>query len=218
MTEIILKGGIHLSSIAIDKYIPLVEKMKKRESGDRNYPIWLLVNPKHPAVRHNIWTPVLAEIQDKIFREIRKRIDTTNIYIRNVVSDGNIVPNTLNWWGADVAREIELFREIVLEHEPKILISFGAFPFEFLRRVYEIKPEKGPKYWGASYLGDEFGSAIENFDIDKTNRIPLLRRVITSGNLIENHNYFGENYFHYVGMKIAEKIIENKDSLKIWIE
>ncbi|HEY8908829.1 MAG TPA: hypothetical protein VIM51_00890 [Desulfosporosinus sp.] len=207
-----------MSSGAIDKYAPLIEKTKKRESGDRTYPIWLLVNPKHTAVRHNIWTPVLAEIQDKVFREIHKRIDTTNIYIRNVVSDPGIVPNTLNWWGAEVASEIELFREIVLEHKPEILISFGAFPYEFLRRVYEIKPEKGPKYWGSSFLGDEFGRSIENFDINQTNRFPLLRRVISSGKFIEDHNYFGENYFHYVGTKIAEKLIEHKDSLKIWIE
>lgn len=204
--------------MAIDKYLPVVDKMKKRESGDRNFPIWLLVNPKHPTVRHNIWTPVLAEIQDKVFRDIQRRIDTTHLYIRNAVSDGSLVPNTLNWWGAEVAAEIDSFREIVLEHKPKILISFGAFPFEFLRRVYDIKPQKGPKYWGAYYLGDEFGRSIENFDIDKTNRIPLLRRVVSSGKFIEDHNYFGENYYQYVGSKIAEKIIENKDSLKIWIE
>ena len=194
----------------------------KRESGERAYPIWLLVNPKHPAVRHNIWSPVLDEIQDRVYREIHTRIDTTNIFIRNAVSDCRIVPNTLNWWGAEVAKEIELFREIVLEHKPKILISFGAFPFEFVRRVYEIKPEKGPKYWGTSNLGDEFGRSIENFDINKTNRIPLLRRVISSDNYIEAHNCFdrkdGRNYYYDVGTKIAEKIIENKDSLNIWIK
>ncbi|EGW39543.1 MULTISPECIES: hypothetical protein [unclassified Desulfosporosinus] len=206
-----------MSSLPLNKYIPLDKKVK-RESGDRANPIWLVVNPKHPAVRHNIWTPALAEIQDKVYREIHTRIDTTNIYIRNAVSNSAIVPNTLNWWGAEVAKEIEEFREIVLEHKPKLLISFGAFPFEFLRRVYEIKPEKGPKYWGTSNLGDEFGRSIENFDINKTNRIPLLRRVISSGKFIEDHNYYGQNYFHYVGTKIAEKIIENKESLNIWIE
>ena len=194
----------------------------ERESGERAYPIWLLVNPKHPAVRHNIWSPVLNEIQDRVYREIHTRIDTTNIFIRNAVNDCRIVPNTLNWWGAEVANEIELFRGIVLEHKPKILISFGAFPFEFVRRVYEIKPEKGPKYWGTSNLGDEFGRSIENFDINKTNRIPLLRRVITNDNYIEAHNCFGrkdgKNYYYEVATKIAEKIIENKDSLDIWIK
>ena len=206
-----------MSKLTLNKYIPL-DKMIKRESGERAYPIWLIVNPKHPAVRHNIWTPVLAEIQDKVYREIHTRIDTSNLYVRNAVCDSEVVPNTLNWWGAEVAQEIEMFREIVLENKPKIIITFGAFPFEFLRRVYEIKPEKGPKFWGTSNLGDEFGRAIENFDINKTNQIPLLRRVISSGKFIEDHNYFGENYFQYVGTKIAEKIIENKDNLSIWIE
>ncbi|MDR3587109.1 MAG: hypothetical protein P4L59_17615 [Desulfosporosinus sp.] len=206
-----------MSNSTLNEYISL-DKTIKRESGERSYPIWLVVNPKHPAVRHNIWTPVLAEIQDKVYRGIHTRIETSNLYIRNAVCDSSIVPNTLNWWGAEVAQEIETFREIALENQPKIIISFGAFPFEFLRRVYEVKPDKGPKFWGTSNLGDEFGRSIENFDINKTNRIPLLRRVISSGKFIEDHNYFGENYFQYVGTKIAEKIIENKDNLKIWIE
>ncbi|EGW37708.1 hypothetical protein [Desulfosporosinus sp. OT] len=218
-----------MPSLALDKEISSVEKMKiKRETGEKEYPIWLLFNPKHPAIRHYIWTPVLAEIQDKVFRELHTRINTANMYIRNVVSDSGIVPNTLNWWGTEVSNEIELLRELVIEHQPKLLISFGAFPFEFVRRVYEIKPEKGPKAWGTSNLGDEFGKAIETFDINRTNRIPLLRRVVDSGKFIEEvsnfsqddgDRYFEEvdNYFHFVGSKIAEKLIEHKDSLDIWI-
>ncbi|WP_242833820.1 hypothetical protein [Desulfosporosinus sp. OT] len=194
------------------------DKKNKREAGDKAYPIWLLINPKHTAVRHNIWTPVLAEIQDKVYREIHTRIDSRNIYIRNAVKDSAIVPKTLNWWGAEVSKEIELFREIVFEYKPKILITFGAFPYEFMRRVYEIKPEKGPKSWGTAILGNEFGRSIENFDINKTNKIPLLRRVVTSGKFIEDYNDFSENYFQYVGSKIADKLIENKDSFNIWIE
>ncbi|WP_068963773.1 hypothetical protein [Desulfosporosinus sp. BG] len=193
----------------------------KQDTGERAYPIWLLVNPKHPTVRHNIWSPILDEIQDRVYREIQTRIDTTNIFMRNAVSDCRLVPNTLNWWGSEVAREIAEFKEIVLEHKPKLLISFGAFPFEFVRRVFEIKPEKGPKYWGNSRLSDEFERSIENFDINKINQIPLLRRVIASDSYIEAQNCFGRkdggNYYANVGAKIAEKIIENKDSLNIWI-
>jgi len=114
-----------------------------RESGERSDPIWLLVNPKHPAVRYYIWTPVLAVIQDKVFRDIHKRIDTDNIFIRNVVRESGLVANTLNWWGAEVEAEIESFRELVLEHKPKMIVTFGAFPYEFMRRVYELQPIKG---------------------------------------------------------------------------
>jgi len=188
-----------------------------KELEEKTSPIWLLFNPKHPAVRHYIWTPVLAVIQDKVYRELRTRIDNSKIFIRNAVSDSKIVPNTLNWWDSKVATEIKQFRTMALEHEPKILISFGAFPFEFVRRVYAIKPEKGPKFWGTANLGDEFGKSIENFDIDKTNIVPLLRRVVASDKFIEGPCY-SENYFQYVGTKLAEKIIENKDGLNIWMD
>lgn len=194
----------------------LVDKVK-RESGEKTYPIWLLFNPKHPAVRHYIWTPVLAEIQDRVFRELRTRIDASKIYIRNAVCDSSIVPNTLNWWDNKVALEIEEFRDIVIEYEPKIIISFGAFPFEFLRRVFAIKPEKGPKSWGTTNLGDEFVKSMESFNLNKTNIVPLLRRVVASDKFIEDPGY-SENYFYYVGSKIADKIIDDKDDFNIWMD
>lgn len=190
---------------------------RMNESGEKTNPIWLLFNPKHPAVRHYIWTPVLVVIQDKVYKELRTRIDISKIYIRNAVDDSRIVPNTLNWWDNQVTMEIKEFRNLVFEHRPKILISFGAFPFEFLRRVYRIKPEKGPKSWGNANLGDEFGKSIENFDIEKTNIIPLLRRVVTSDKFIEDLG-ITDNYYEYVGTKIAEKIIENVDKLNIWMD
>lgn len=207
-----------MSDLASDKLKSLVG----RDSGERTYPIWLLINPKYPAVVYGIWRHVLDEIQDKVYREIQTRIDTTNIYIRSAVSDCGIVPNTLNWWGNEVSSEIKLLKELIIDFNPKMVISFGAFTFEFMRRVYEIKPEKGPKYWSASILKDEFDISIDKFDAKQTNMIPLLRRVIESDKLIESESYFSQNdsekYFHYVGTKIAEKIIENKDNLNIWIK
>ena len=81
-----------MSSLTFNKYIPLTE----RESGEKAYPIWLLINPKYPTVVHDIWRHVLDVIQDKVYRELHTRIDTTNIYVRSAVSDCGIVPNTLN--------------------------------------------------------------------------------------------------------------------------
>ena len=200
-----------------DKYIPLLD----RDSGDRAYPIWLLINPKYPVVVTDIWKHVLDEIQDRVYRAIHARIDTSNIYIRSVVGDCGIVPNTLNWWGNDVAAEIEMLRGLLLEHNPKLLISFGAFPYEFMRRVFDIIPQKGPKYWGTSILKDEFEKSVDNFDVNQTNMIPLLRRVLVSDKLTEIQPKLSgndrEQYFHYIGTKIAEKIIQNKDSLNIWM-
>lgn len=184
----------------------------KNETGERSFPIWLLLNPKHPGVLHNIWTPILDIIQDKVYRAIETRIDTTNLYIRNAINDCGKVPNTLNWWANEVNREIELFGENILEYNPKILISFGAFPFEFVRRSFKSKPEKGPKYWSNSNLISEFEQSIKDFNLDTTNRIPLLRQMGTANNLEMN------NYFQLIGTNLAEKIIENKNGLDIWIK
>lgn len=207
-----------MAGLSRDKYIPLVE----RDSGDKAYPIWLLINPKYPAVVNDIWRHVLDEMQDKVYREIHSRIDTTNIYIRSVVSDCGVVPNSLNWWGNEVEAEIKLFRKIIQEYHPKILISFGGFPFEFLRRVFEIKPQKGPKYWSAPIIRDEFEQSIRKFKINQTNVIPLLRRMVPYDKFMETQNHFNrsdaEHYFYYVGTKLSERIIQNKDSLKIWIK
>ena len=195
--------------------------MMKRESGERSCPIWVVFNPKHP-ISHDNWTPVLDEIQDKVYRKFKTRIESSDIYFRYAVRDASVVPNTLNWWGAEVVQEIESFREIAINHKPILLFSLGAFAFEFLRRVYNIKPEKGPKAWSNSNLGEEFERSMENFDINKTNIIPLLHRVGASASFIDTDNYFcrkdGENYYRYVGTRLADKIIENKDRLDIWIK
>ncbi|HEY8908825.1 MAG TPA: hypothetical protein VIM51_00870 [Desulfosporosinus sp.] len=210
-----------MSSLVLNNYSPLVDRRKK-ESGDKSFPIWLLVNPNYPAIRHNIWTPILEEIQDKVYRKLHTRIDTDNILIKNAVSDIGEVPNSLNYGAKEVAKEIVTLRESVLKLQPKIIITFGTITYEFVRRVFELRHEKGPKYWSTTNLGDEFERSIANFDINQTNRIPLLSRVMKSGKFIEERNYScwrdSGNYFRDVGTKIADKIIENKDSLNIWID
>lgn len=210
-----------MSSLALNKYSPLIDRTKE-ESGDRSCPIWLLVNPKYPDVREDIWSPILDEIQDKVYRKLHARINTRNIFIKNAVSDIGIVSKTANLWAAEIAEEIAMLRESILEHQPKIIITFGTVTNELVKRVFEIRPEKGPKYWSTTNLSDEFERSIANFDINQINRIPLLNRVSKSDRFIEERNYFScedsETYFRDVGSKMADRIIENKDSLKIWIE
>lgn len=209
-----------MSSLLIDKNSALTDTMKK-ESGDKSCPIWLLVNPKSPYVRYDIWNPILDTIQDKVYRELRKRIDTQTIYIKNVVSDIGIIPKTNNGLQMEVVNEIELLKKSVLEHQPKMLITFGTVTYELVRRFYKKNPEEGPKYWNTTNLGVEFERSIANFDISQTNKIPLPCRVMKSSNFIEDSTYSswedGEPYFRYAAAKIADKIIENKDNLNIWI-
>jgi len=186
----------------------------KNESGDRSCPIWLLVNPKYPNDVYDIWTPILYEIQDKVYRKLHARIDRGNIFIMNAGSDIGRAPSTLNCRTAEVAEEIVKLRESVLEHQPKLLITFGSITNEFVRRIFDTRTENGPKYWNTTNLGDEFERSITNFDITRTNWIPIIRRATKSGKIDWDDS---ENYYHYVATKITDRIIENKDSLKIWI-
>ena len=208
-----------MSISALNKYSTLVDRMKI-ESGDRSHPIWLLVNPKYPFVCWDIWIPILEEIQAKVHCKLHKRIDTEKLFMKNAVSDIGIT-KTPNCLVAEVAKQIVILRESVLEHQPKIIITFGTSTYEFLKRVLEIRSEEGPKYWSTTNLEDEFERSIANFDINQINRIPLLRRVIKSGKSIKDRNDCSwedsENYFRDVGTKIANRIIENEDSLKIWL-
>ncbi|KUO78939.1 MAG: hypothetical protein APF81_14320 [Desulfosporosinus sp. BRH_c37] len=204
-----------MSSLVLNIYPTFVDRMEK-ESGDRSCPIWLLVNSKYPNDIYDIWAPIMYEIQDQVFRKLHARIDSRNIYIRNAVSDIGRVPKTPNSWTARVAKETLMLRESVLEYQPKLLFTFGTITNEFVRRVFDRRPENGPKYWSTTNLGNEFERSIANFDITRTNWIPLNRRVTKSGKNLKDWED-SENYYRDIATRIAERIIENKDTLKIWI-
>jgi len=214
------KGGIDLSNLALNKYSSLTDSIPK-ESGDKSHPIWLLVNPNYLTLFQVIWAPILDEIQDKIYRSLHTRIETENIYIKSTVSDIGIVPRTSNCRTAEATQEIIMLKKSVLEHRPKLLITFGAIAYELVKRVFEVKSQEGSKYWSSTNLSDEFERSIADFNIDQTNRIPipLPRQIMKISGFIEDRNYSSweenETYFRNVGTKIADRIIENKDSFKI---
>jgi hypothetical protein len=209
----------------------------KREVGSRTSDIWLLgdsnpknwqailetpLDPRHPA-RHSIWTPILEVIQDRAFRELRDRVDTSLIYVRNAVEDPADKPSHRHIeWGISVEREVQEFQETVRQYHPKILFSFGAFSFEFARRALSQEPKRNYAYWGARALGHEFRQRIGQFDLNSVNLLPLLHVSIARGRFIQSHNYYcdqeGANYFEFVGNHVAQKLIEHRNQLRVWIE
>ena len=205
--------------------------------GDKGFAIWLLgdsnpgnwqdvlvtpLDPRHPA-RHNIWTPVLDVIQDSVFRKHRSRVDTSAIYIRNAIEDPTNRPpdNTLSW-NAGLEQKVEGLRQLIYQYRPILLLCFGAFSFEFARRALMQKPEQPFGYWGAKTLGEEFRQRIDNFDSKAINALPLLHTSISRGRFIESHNYFceqeGGNYFEFAGNRIADKLLQYRGELRIWID
>ena len=207
----------------------------KREDNRPNAPIWLLgdseplnwrnkldtpFDPRHP-IRHNIWTPIIDVIQDKVFREDKRRVDASKIYIRNAIGDPVNKPSNAELiWNKHVQDEIADFSRLLRNYRPFMVFCFGAFAFEFARRASDIDGNKYG-YWNTLKLGNEFAKRIKQCGDNDNNIIPLLHRSIAGGYFLKSHeNFVGfadENYFKYVGEKIAQVLLAEKDNLNIWI-
>lgn len=197
-------------------YTTFTERIKI-ESGDKFFPIWLLVNPKYPNDIADIWNPIMYDLQDMVFRKLQARINSRNVFIKDIVSDiGQINFTSIE---AEVTKNIDLFRKSVHEHQPKLIFTFDAITNELVWRALDQKIQNQPKYWRTKNLRSEFEQSIASFDITRTNVIPLTRlnkKKKTRRNTFpwdEDNN----RYYFNIASKLAERIIENKDDLNIWI-
>jgi hypothetical protein len=210
----------------------------KKETGNPSSPIWLLgdsnpkkwqdklntpLDPRHPAM-HNIWTPIIDIIQRELYVKIGKRINVKPIYIQNAIEDPSIKPqpNEKNW-NTKIKNRINDFRKQVQKHNPAFVFSFGAFSFEFARRCLKTDILRSHNYWGSLRLGKKFRARISDFDAGKVNLIPLLHVSIARGHFLKSHKNFcdgdsEENYFEYVGVRLAEKITQFERSLNVGLE
>lgn len=206
------------------------------EVGNRDFPLWLIgdsnppqwesrlltpLDPRHP-VRHNIWTPILDVIQDRVYRKSRLRVDTSTLYIRNAVVDPATKPTPAGrQWGASAQSALSGLGKLIQTHKPALLFCFGAFVFEFVRRAGGEGEQHNYGHWSAISLGDEFRRRIKVFDPARTNFIPLLHRVVSGGKFIESQEHFcgqkGANYFEVVGGTLAATLLQHRDQLPIWI-
>jgi hypothetical protein len=215
-----------------------VNAMMIREIGAKEFPLWVLgdsnpanwekrlatpFDPRHPA-RHNVVTPVLDGVQDEIYRACRLRIDTRQLYIRNAIESAAIKPGDQDKsWSSDVEVEVFAFSEL-LRSRPPIVLTFGAFSFEFARRASAPGTERAYGKWGAKELGHAFRSAIKDFDPNGINIFPLLHVTIARGKFLQSHEYFtrtaGANYFEVVSHQLASCLIHHRDSARLiglWI-
>ena len=197
-----------------------------REIGNKDFKIWLLgdsepkkwknkiENPfddRHPIV-HNIWTAIIDKIQSLFFKYDRSRINSEIIFIRNAVDDQKYKPksNEKNWDNINLEKNISEYMDLIKKYNPILILTFGAFAFEFGRRCFYETPKYPFSHWGAKNLGNEFKTRINEFSIKKSNLIPLLHRSIAGGKFIESHKYFCNkeeaNYFKYVAEKLYNKL------------
>ncbi|MBL7129428.1 MAG: hypothetical protein ISS16_10670 [Ignavibacteria bacterium] len=187
---------------------------------DLEYPL----DPRHPAI-HNIWTPIISNIQDKVYGSGKLRVNEDKIYIRNAIKFAQDKParSSVNWSSKILDNLLDELSTLIKKNNPVLIFSFGSFSYEFARRTLgeDIK-EYGD--WNTLKLGDAFRKSMDKFDITKTNLIPLLHATIARGRFLKSHQNFCNakdyniNYFEYTAESISDRLLENKDKLDIWIK
>ena len=203
----------------------------KEFSGDPEFPIWLIgesppenwkdkldfpLDAKHPAI-HNIWTPVLDSLQDRLFRQQRRRLDTSHLYIRNAID----VPLPVST-PEQQQQATEKLRKLINKYKPQIVLTFGVYAF-LSTSLAAGQPFQTPPDT-TQLLGQQFRNCISNYNSRQTNVIPLLHISIAWGKFLGAHRAFigpdnkeHDNYFNYVGEKLADLLLDYFSSKQIWV-
>ena len=212
-------------------------RIMRRDSGSKQSCIWLIgdssplrwrdlldvpLDPRHPA-RHNIWTPILEEVQERVYSVGRRRVDTVNTYVRNAVENSEDKPAShAMQWEMKCVEEVTEFTKLLQTYTPNLVLTFGSFAFEFARRSLNQEPEQHYRYWSTKRLGLEFKQRCEDFILGEINIIPLLHASIARGKFLESHKYFtgrdDGNYFSEVAGGIASIFLKHKCKLPIWVK
>lgn len=211
--------------------------------GSPEFPIWLIgdsppknwhdklavpLDRRHPA-RHNIWTPVLDVIQRTVFREGR-RLDDKQIHVRNAVESLELIdPERAQWNWEDLAPAVTKLGDLLAEHQPRLVLSFGAFACEMVyraRRTGVAVPcdDRAVRNWTTKELGAAFREGVSNFDQRGINHLPLLHVSIARRHFLSAHAHFcpasdekNPNYFEYVGSELGELLLKNMKDKQIWL-
>ena len=207
----------------------------KESVGSLSSPIWLIaesppedwadeldepLDPKHP-VRHNIWTPVLENIQSHLYAKLRKRLCVGELFVENAIQHKDLVPspNDRDWETSLQKAARDELGGLFRTHTPKLVLTFGRFAFEFARRGRGHSPRRPFSHWTIDQLGIEFAKRIQRFDENRLNLIPLLHMSIAL-NFLEAHAKFtgteDGNYFDYVGENLAECLIQHESEFPIY--
>jgi hypothetical protein len=173
---------------------------------------------RHPAV-HNIWTSIMYKIQKKIYKEKSVIIDDDDrqkFYIRNAVELASMKPRYYDssaW--ENLSSPIDDMKQLINTNDPKMIITFGSFAYEFMRRCSGGSREcYSQKHWNTINLKKQFIKSINN----KERIVPLLHVSICRGtHIISSHEQFSHdsieknedgNYFEFVSEKLYKRMMD----------
>lgn len=211
----------------------------KNSVGDPMFCVWLIgdsepknwqgllltpLDPRHPA-RHSIWTSVLDYMQEVLYKQENRRFASDRLYITNAIKEPGSRPMaTALDWSASLKGRNRALSERLSYFKPKIVLTFGAFAFEFVRRACGEEPLFPFGYWGTKRLGEEFKKRLALYEPQQINVLPLLHVSISRGRFLKSHSHFvGEagkepaNYFEFVGIGLARLFLARCKNLPIWV-
>lgn len=211
----------------------------KDSVGDPRFSVWLIadsepkhwqgllltpLDPRHPA-RHSIWTSVLDYMQETLYRQEKRRFASDQVYITNAIKNQDSKPVAMApVWPAGIQENIRSLGADLSHYRPKVVLTFGAFAFEFVRRACGEEASFPFGHWTTKRLGEQFKKRVRTYDSARFNVLPLLHVSISRGRFLEGHRYFvGEegkepaNYFEFAGSELAILLLRYCDKLPIWV-
>jgi hypothetical protein len=183
------------------------------------------LDPRHPT-RHNIWTAVLDRLQERVYSDgNRLRLDIEKCFICNAAAKQakRYDKPDWDWVGKSIPGRIKLFSELLSEHKPSVVVTFGADAYRFAIKALGCS-DTPPGKLKAAELGEGFRNAIDNWDPKKVNIFPLLHAYVarsgwnTAGGAYSwNGEENNANYFDIVGGALGDILLAHQE-LPIWCD
>jgi hypothetical protein len=167
-------------------------------------------------------------MQGALYRQEKRRFASDHLYIINAVKDPDDKPiGTAIDWPTVLQEKHGALRGKLSHFRPKVVLTFGAFAYECVRRACGEELLFPFGYWSTKRLGEEFKKRLALFESARVNVLPLLHVSISRGRclkIIKSHSYFvGEegkgpaNYFEFVGTGLAQLFLAKCKHLPIWV-
>jgi hypothetical protein len=208
----------------------------QESSGDPRSRLWLVadspppqwetllrepLDPRHPA-RHNIWTPIADVIQEEAYQKKGWRMDEGKIYVRNAVSSATAKPErNADAWGPETSRHLTALAALAKTERPPLIVTFGAFAFEFVRRFLGEAETRRFGHWTTKTMGEQMRRRMGEFSPDRTNILPALHATIARGRFLESHRDYcaglDDNYFLHVGQQLSKVLIDHADRFDVFL-
>ena len=180
-----------------------------------------LLDPRHPS-RHDIWTPILNEIQNAVYRPDNLRVDEARICIAYAAESGVGGKPDWEFGNPSIKSRIAVYGESINANRPRLVLAFGRRAYAFARLATGAKDRCEPTDWNRKSLGAEFRRSVDDFNPNKVNIFHLLHATTARRQWKEAHREFTgsptRNYFEFTGHLIGSLLKRHASDLDVWVK